>query len=211
MKGLLVAMEKHKPHYLGIPQCVSDINSALKQDLIIMDGYIGMMGDGPTAGTPANSRLLIRGFDPVAVDALAARLMGFDPKKVPMIMYSHKANVGLLNYTLMGDPIDSFNLKFDKPLIAKNRLKAAVFNALSKVLFKKFGEKSKMIVDHEKCDLCSRCIEMCPYNVISNEENKISIDSAKCEFCFCCTEICKNEAITLEGMLIQKNKFVRSA
>ena len=104
MKGFLVGTEKHKPHILGVPKCVADVNRMLRQDLIVMDGLIGMMGDGPAAGEPANARLLIGGFDPVAVDSLALRLMGLDPGKAEMIRYCARAGVGSEQGDLLGDP-----------------------------------------------------------------------------------------------------------
>jgi len=209
MKGLLVGMEKHKPHYLGVAQCVSDLNRMVKQDLIIMDGFVGMMGDGPTAGKPANSRLLIGGFDPVAVDSLAASLMGLPVKKIPMIQYAKQAHIGDDYFEVVGDPLKSFNLAFEKPAVSKNRLKANILNTISKNFFRNAGKKSKIIVDKDKCTLCLRCKEMCPYHAITLIDKTISIEHDKCEFCLCCTEVCKSEAIKLKGMLVGKEVFLK--
>ena len=51
----------------------------------VLDGIIGMEGDGPMQGDPVNTNLVITGTDPVAVDIVAARVMGFDWRKIPVI------------------------------------------------------------------------------------------------------------------------------
>lgn len=209
MKGLLVGMEKHKPHYLGVPQCVADLNRMVRQDLVIMDGIVGMMGNGPTAGKPANTRLLIGGFDPVAVDAVAARLMGFNPAKVPMIHLAEKVGVGSGQSEILGDPISSFKLRLEKPTVAKNRLMGALVDLGGRFFFRKMGEASRMVVDAQKCTLCGRCQTMCPFGAITITDKTVQVDASKCEFCLCCTEVCKTEAIHLEGLLVRKGAFLR--
>jgi uncharacterized protein (DUF362 family)/Pyruvate/2-oxoacid:ferredoxin oxidoreductase delta subunit len=209
MKGLLVGMEKHKPHYLGVPQCVADLNRMVRQDLIIMDGFVGMMGDGPAAGPPANARLLIGGFDPVAVDAVAARLMGFKPDKIPMIHQAENAGVGSSQCEVVGAPIGSFKLRIQKPTVAKNRLMGTLFDLGGRFFFRKMGEASRMTIDTEKCTLCGRCQTMCPFGAITIADKTVQVDATKCEFCLCCTEVCKTEAIYLKGLLVRKGAFLR--
>jgi uncharacterized protein (DUF362 family) len=51
-------------------------------DLAVIDGFEGMEGDGPSRGTPVDSRLAIASADPLAADTLGAKVMGFDPKKI---------------------------------------------------------------------------------------------------------------------------------
>jgi hypothetical protein len=53
--------------------------------LAIVDGVIGGQGNGPLCPDPAASRVLLAGRDPAAVDALACRLMGFDPARLPIV------------------------------------------------------------------------------------------------------------------------------
>jgi uncharacterized protein (DUF362 family) len=53
--------------------------------LAIVDGVIGGQGNGPLCPDPADSRVLLAGRDPAALDALACRLMGFDPASLPIV------------------------------------------------------------------------------------------------------------------------------
>lgn len=52
----------------------------------LIDGIIGGMEEGPLKPRPRPAGLLIGGFNPVAVDQLCTRIMGFNYKKIPMIL-----------------------------------------------------------------------------------------------------------------------------
>ena len=59
----------------------------------IVDGILGMEGNGPMHGTEKKCNVVICGSDPVAVDAVSATLMGFDWEKIPIIknaFFKHK-------------------------------------------------------------------------------------------------------------------------
>ena len=56
-----------------------------KRYYCLVDGLIGMQGMGPMQGDPVESGVVIGGTDPVAVDTVAARLMGFDWRKIPVL------------------------------------------------------------------------------------------------------------------------------
>ena len=56
-----------------------------KAYLAIVDGIIGGQGNGPLCPDPIQSNTLISGTNPGEVDSVAAKLMGFDPDRVPLI------------------------------------------------------------------------------------------------------------------------------
>ncbi|MBN1866422.1 DUF362 domain-containing protein [Candidatus Sumerlaeota bacterium] len=56
-----------------------------KRFFSIVDGIVGMEGNGPVAGRPRRAGLVIAGVDPVAVDAVGAALMGFDYRRIPLL------------------------------------------------------------------------------------------------------------------------------
>lgn len=51
----------------------------------VVDGVVAGEGQGPLGARPKPCQLILGGGDPVAVDAAAARLMGFDPSQVRLI------------------------------------------------------------------------------------------------------------------------------
>lgn len=62
--------------------------------LAVIDGWEGMEGEGPGHGDPVAWRVALAGTDPLAVDALTARLMGYDPLQVGYLYYCHLLDLG---------------------------------------------------------------------------------------------------------------------
>jgi len=73
---------KNVLHWAGLSQSILDINSTVRPDFAIVDGIVGMEGNGPIQGTPKASGVLVAGDDPVAVDATCARIMGLEPERI---------------------------------------------------------------------------------------------------------------------------------
>jgi uncharacterized protein (DUF362 family) len=82
MPGVAYGWPKNVLHQVGIPASILDINAAVVPDLAIVDGIVGMEGDGPIMGTPRHSGVLVMGINLPSVDATAARLMEIDPARV---------------------------------------------------------------------------------------------------------------------------------
>jgi uncharacterized protein (DUF362 family) len=82
MPGICYGWPKNVLHFAGIPQSILDINAAVRPHLAIVDGIIGMEGDGPIMGTPRAAGVLVMGTNFPAVDATCARLMAINPWKV---------------------------------------------------------------------------------------------------------------------------------
>src|SRR5580700_376238 len=76
---------KNVLHWAGIDRAILDINAAVRPDFAIVDGIVGMEGNGPLQGMSKAAGALIVGDDPVAVDATCARLMGLLPEKIKHI------------------------------------------------------------------------------------------------------------------------------
>jgi uncharacterized protein (DUF362 family) len=76
---------KNVLHWAGIDNSVLDINATVRPDFAIVDGIVGMEGNGPIQGLPKPCGVLILGDDPVAVDATGARVMGLLPEKIRYI------------------------------------------------------------------------------------------------------------------------------
>jgi uncharacterized protein (DUF362 family) len=53
--------------------------------LSIVDGIIGGEGNGPLRATPKAAGVILAGTHPIAVDLVAARLMGFNPSKIKQL------------------------------------------------------------------------------------------------------------------------------
>jgi Uncharacterized conserved protein len=82
MPGIYYGWPKNVLHHAGIENSILDINATLKPHFAIVDGIIGMEGDGPIMGTPKKAGVLVMGRNLTAVDATCCRIMGIDPSKV---------------------------------------------------------------------------------------------------------------------------------
>ncbi len=82
MPSIFYGWPKNVLHHIGIPQSIMDITAMVRPHLAIVDGVIGMEGDGPIMGTPRQANVVFMGTNPVAVDATGARLMGFVPARI---------------------------------------------------------------------------------------------------------------------------------
>jgi uncharacterized protein (DUF362 family) len=80
--GRIYGWPKNVLHWAGLQESILDVAGAVRPHLAIVDGIVGMQGDGPIKGTPIQAGHLVFGTDPVAVDATAAYLMGVDPTRV---------------------------------------------------------------------------------------------------------------------------------
>jgi uncharacterized protein (DUF362 family) len=77
---------KNVLHWQGIDNSILDINAALTMPRFnIVDGIVGMEGNGPIQGTARPTGVLVFGADPVAVDATSATVMGLEPTRVPYL------------------------------------------------------------------------------------------------------------------------------
>jgi uncharacterized protein (DUF362 family) len=69
-------------HWVGIDESIVDLHAAFRHHFAIVDGIVGMEGNGPIQGTAKHSGVLVAGGDPVAVDATCCRVMGIDPMRI---------------------------------------------------------------------------------------------------------------------------------
>jgi len=83
--GSCYGWPKNILHWAGIDRAILDINAAVRPDFAIVDGIIGMEGNGPIQGVSKTAGVLIAGDDPVAVDSTSARIMGLAPEKIDHI------------------------------------------------------------------------------------------------------------------------------
>ena len=95
LKGTTTYDEKKRFHYFGLNKAFTELNAVLKPHLNVVDGLIAMEGDGPIAGTPVGLNILMAGTDTVAVDTIAARIMGIDPSEVLSLCLAQGMGLGV--------------------------------------------------------------------------------------------------------------------
>lgn len=82
LPGIYYGWPKNLLHWAGIPETIADLNALVRPQLAIVDGIVGMEGDGPIMGTPKRAGVLVMGCNLPAVDATCARIMGLNPYRI---------------------------------------------------------------------------------------------------------------------------------
>lgn len=178
LKGTTTYEEKKRFHYFGLNQAIAELNAILKPDLHVVDGLIGLEGDGPLAGTPVGLNLLMAGTDAVAVDTVAARLMGINPEEVPALSLAQSMGYGVgdeKEIRILGRPLSEVTHPFRRasaPLAIKH--------------------PNISLIDGQACDFCRNVLRLAwkrframeipgekfpPLEIIIGPEGKISAPS----------------------------------
>jgi uncharacterized protein (DUF362 family) len=116
MPGICYGWPKNELHWRGIDNSIVDIALTRTPNLAIVDGIIGMEGDGPLNGSAKPMGVLIMGCDPLAVDATGCRLMQLDPERVRYLGLGYQKKLGLLQtreVQQIGEPIESLAQPFE--------------------------------------------------------------------------------------------------
>lgn len=83
--------------------------------LAVMDGTVAGDGAGPRTMTPHSKNLILASEDQVAIDAVAAKLMGFDPMSIPYMRMCHERELGcaeVKDIEILGEDIEEINFHF---------------------------------------------------------------------------------------------------
>jgi uncharacterized protein (DUF362 family) len=80
-----------------------------------MDGTHCGSGPGPRTMIPHEKDIILASADSVAIDAVAARIMGFDPLELPFIRIAHEKGLGcgkIEDIEVLGEDISDWNFEF---------------------------------------------------------------------------------------------------
>lgn len=143
--GGLLDTKRHYAHQ-WIHETLVDL-LALQKELhagifTIMDGTLCGSGPGPRTMIPVEKDYMLAGSDSVAIDAVAAKMMGFDPMALPFIRLAHEAGLGtgrIEEIEIVGEDITGVNFGFHVGDNAASRVGDLVwfgpFKLLQKLLF----------------------------------------------------------------------------
>ncbi|MBU2562512.1 MAG: DUF362 domain-containing protein [Nanoarchaeota archaeon] len=163
-----------------------DVYQNIKPEINIIDGIIGMEGEGPTAGEPKKVGYILASKSAVSLDVVSSKLIGYNPRKILAIKEAVKRKLGSFKYELVG--LEKLPLiKFKKPFVR---------DKLTKKIKDRFLQRP-ILVDEKKCIKCGLCSRKCPAKAIKLTPYPV-VDKKKCIRCFCCMEICPQHALKLK-------------
>ncbi|UCG33484.1 MAG: DUF362 domain-containing protein, partial [Phycisphaerales bacterium] len=126
MPGTVYGWPKNVLHWAGIPRAILDITVTVRPALSIVDGIVGMEGDGPIMGEAKPVGALVVGRNPVAVDAVCGRLMGLSPQRMAYLRGASGRLGPILEHNIeqRGEPIAALRTNFailDAPHLTRLR------------------------------------------------------------------------------------------
>lgn len=166
--------------------------------LTIVDGIIGMEGDGPTSGNLRKIGYIIVGEKAICVDWVCCKIVGIKPEKVDFIRI-YKEKYGMDEIKVEGDKFQILN-DFALPSTKKYFfIRNKFLSFLVFLLSKRF--KIVPVINRKKCKRCYNCYKICPVKAISKN---LKFDRERCILCFCCSEVCEYKAIEMKKSFIAR-------
>jgi uncharacterized protein (DUF362 family) len=114
--GAVYGWPKNVLHWAGIEESIADLHALFPRQFAIVDGIVGMQGNGPIQGVAKKAGVLVAGADPVAVDATCCRIMRIDPMRIRYLQLASEgveAQISERNIRQTGESIASVQTPFD--------------------------------------------------------------------------------------------------
>jgi len=100
--------------HTNLDDVIVDANLAMRPDYCIVDGIVGMGGvKGPDLGTPIKSNVVVTGRDPVSVDSVCAKIMGFNPYFIGHVRKAQRAGIGQMTSKMVGEDLRQMKKDFE--------------------------------------------------------------------------------------------------
>jgi uncharacterized protein (DUF362 family)/Pyruvate/2-oxoacid:ferredoxin oxidoreductase delta subunit len=215
--GLLPGSLKRDVHVAApsgqaMAQALVDILGGIKSKvpltLNFMDGIIAMEGAGPTHGLPRQTGWLLASIDPLALDVVAATMMGFKPSKVQTIVRAAEAGLGTADpayIELIGAdwpelPVPGFKHPYTRGREWAERIIPTWL--IGKAFDWLYEAKPKVRAEH--CRLCGQCVQACPAQALNLTEQGLALNQELCIECYCCLEHCPHEGLWVPRGLLDR-------
>ena len=173
-------------------QVLVDLYQAVKPPLTVLDGIVGMEGNGPNSGRPIPLGLILSSNDALSIDQVVCDLLGISRRALPTNRVAFEQGIGRDGIEVLGERVEDVRIPhFQFPPLSgadwnlPGFIRKALKNALS----------TKPVMEEGKCVLCNQCVEICPSKALERKEKGLIFDYGKCIRCFCCQEICSEGAI----------------
>ena len=176
-------------------QILVDIYQVIQPSLTILDGIVGMEGNGPNSGRPIPLGLILASRDSVSLDQIACDLVGISRESLLTNRVAIEQGLGKDGIEVVGERVEDVRIPhFQFPTLSQpdwnlpGFLRRALKNALA----------SKPVVQEEMCNACGQCSEICPPKALVRKEKDLVFDYGRCIRCLCCLEVCPEGAISIK-------------
>ncbi len=111
--GLLSFRDRQSYHRIGLHEPIAQIARAVKPNMTIVDGVVGLEGNGPILGEPVAVGAMLVGKSMVETDIVGSALMGQDPREVIHINKAVDLGLGDWDVDVRGERVEDLAVKFD--------------------------------------------------------------------------------------------------
>ncbi len=208
--GLVIGTDKASWHLRAgrvtdnFAHVLLQIYETVRPDISILDGILGMQGNGPNTGEPRQVGIVSASTDAIAMDSVIARLVGFPVESVRTCVLGNELKLGNSSFDrieVIGDDLTGFPITdFKAPKSMSMAWNLSYWNPVRRFMENHIITKPK--IDASVCKNCGICMNHCPPQAISEKDGKMAIDRKACISCFCCHELCGSEAITITQPLL---------
>lgn len=197
-------VHKENPKAIDLSRVLLKVYRIVRPRITIVDAIYSMQGDGPSAGNPRKTGLILAGQDAVSVDSVLSYLIGVDPLTIPTNRIAYQEGLGeteLKRIEIVPGPNwDEFRIdNFQLPRISLLERLPQPLISLAGKLIKFYPE-----IIPDKCVKCGICLKSCPVEAISFSAHSAIIDHKKCILCLCCQEVCPESAVEVKRSYLAK-------
>lgn len=120
-----IPFKRKEVFHKDLDRVIAFVNKLIPPDLILVDGIV------TNGKTPKKLNLIMAGYDPVAVDYIASKIVGLDHRRIKHIVESERLGVGSTKVKCMGDDLSWFADRFPR--------KGFLYSVSRKALLKLYG------------------------------------------------------------------------
>jgi uncharacterized protein (DUF362 family)/ferredoxin len=224
--GVVVGQDKRFMHF-DLNRNIQAIHAHVQPDLVIVDGVVGMEGNGPGDGNPVRLGMVVAADHAPLCDLAVARMVGLERRTIPYL--GHALDEGMLSTAdcaavdaafevvhaiepapprprlakLSEDPRLAWLKRAvrpltDQPVVAATAYKLGVIQDVYSP--EDDGVRGVVRVESE-CGSCTACADVCPTG-LSVERIGVDIALPDCISCMYCWWVCPDDAIGLDGPLL---------
>jgi uncharacterized protein (DUF362 family)/Pyruvate/2-oxoacid:ferredoxin oxidoreductase delta subunit len=172
-----------------------DIYQVIRPSLTVLDGIVGMEGNGPNSGRPIPIGLILASGDSLSLDQIVCDLLGISRESLLTNRVAFEQGIGRDPIDVLGERVEDLKIpSFQFPALSQPNWRLPGF--LSKAL--KNALTSKPVIEEEACKSCDRCTEICPPKALARKGKDLFFDYGQCIRCLCCLEVCPEGAISIK-------------
>jgi len=182
----------------AIARVIVDVCSLVKPTVSFLD--LTTVASPSGDGRLTKVGLILAGSDPVALDAVGARMLGYLPDDIPTVRIGARTGLGISDtarIAVSGADWEEASTSLAQTRTNTGQAGETLYESATRFVNNVLLSR-RPFVDSLACTQCGACRQICPVDAIASGVTGIPrIDSRKCANCHLCIESCDSKAIDL--------------